>query len=108
MLHMAFLTPTRVIVSLQAAEALGRWEADRPNLLHFVAALTETRDIMRAEVTRLQEVIAGARSARPTVTGGARTGFNVIQVLVARTVLSRQWRRPRRRLSTPVAAAVIA
>ena len=44
---------------------------------------------MRAEVTRLQEVIDGARSARPTVTGGARTGFNVIQVLVARTVLSR-------------------
>ena len=66
----------------QAAEALGRWEADRPNLLHFIAALTETRGIMRAEVARLQDVIAGVRSARQAVSGGATTGFNVIQVLM--------------------------
>ena len=77
-----------VIPSSQAAEALGRWEADRPNLLHFVAALTETRGIMRAEVARLQEVIAGARSARPTVSGGATTGFNVIQVIIQRNATS--------------------
>jgi len=104
-LHMAFLTVTWVTVSLQAAEALERWEADRPNLLHFVAALTETRGIMRAEVTRLQEVSDGARSARPTVTGGARTGFNVIQVLVAQTASSRaSGRRQRRRFLAAVTA----
>jgi hypothetical protein len=67
----------------QEAEALGRWEADRPNLLHFIAALTETRGIMRAEVARLQEVIAGVRNGRQALSGGVTTGFNVIQVVAA-------------------------
>ena len=60
---------------------LAKWEADRPNLLLFITALTETRNMVRAEVKRLQEVVAGLRNPRGTVGGGGVTqGFNVIQV----------------------------
>ena len=36
---------------------------------------------MRAEVARLQEVIAGVRNWRQALSGGVTTGFNVIQVV---------------------------
>lgn len=65
---------------LQEAEVLAKWEADRPNLLLFISALTETRNIMRVEVKRLEEVVSGLRNPRETHGGGVTSGFNVIQV----------------------------
>ena len=59
---------------------LAKWEADRPDLLLFIAALTETRNIMRVEVKRLEEVVSGLRNPRATHGGGVSSGFNVIQV----------------------------
>ena len=59
---------------------LARWEADRPNLQLFISALTETRDIMRAEVKRLQGVVSDLQNPRETLGGGVKSGFNVIQV----------------------------
>ena len=59
---------------------LYKWESERPNLLLFISALTETRNIMRAEIKRLQGVVAALRNPRESVGGGAISGFNVIQV----------------------------